>query len=132
MKVLADTNILFSALLYEGGAPGRALFYTSVNFELVLSDYNISELREVILRKVPQKIADVDVLLAKLAYELVVAPISPEKLIRDPKDAPVLNAAIIADVDIIITGDSDFAALGLSRPVVKTAREFIDEFVVEL
>ena len=105
MKVLADTNILFSALLYPNGIPGRVLLYISENHELVLSDYNISELREIVQRKAPAQMADVEVLLAKLAYELVAAPISPEKLIRDPKDAPVLNAAIIANVDIIVSGD---------------------------
>ena len=128
MKVLVDTNILFSALLYPNGAPGRALIYVSENQELALSDYNISELREIVQRKIPAQMADVDVLLAKLAYELVVAPISPEKLISDPKDAPVLNAAIVANVDIIISGDKHFAELALNRPIVKTASEFLEEY----
>jgi len=130
VKVLVDTNILFSALLYPKGTPGRALLFVSENFKLVLSDYNISELREIVERKVPAKIADIDVLLAKLAYELIIAPISPEKMIRDPKDAPVLNAAIIADVDIIISGDKHFADLALSRPEVKSAAEFVNEFII--
>jgi len=111
--------------------PSKALLFISDNYELVLSDYNISELREIVERKTPQHMADVDVLLAKLSYELITAPISPEKLINDPKDAPVLNAAIIADVDIIISGDKHFKELVLERPVVKTAAEFVSDFIVE-
>ena len=131
MKVLADTNILFSALLYPNGGPSQALLFISENYELVLSDFNISELRDIVERKTPQQMADVDVFLAKLSYELITAPISPEKLINDPKDAPVLNAAIIADVDIIISGDKHFTELSLERPVVKTATEFIRDFIIE-
>ena len=129
MKVLVDTNILFSALLYPNGAPAHALLYASENFELVISDYNISELREIVERKVPELIGAIDVLMEKLAYELVVAPISPEKMISDPKDAPVLNAAIACDVDIIISGDKHFLELNLNHPTVKTATEFVRGYV---
>ena len=131
MRILVDTNVLFSAMLYPDGIPSRALMYVSNNCDLVLSDYNISELREIVERKIPEHMADIDVFLAKFAYEHVVAPISPEKLISDPKDAPVLNAAIIADVDIIISGDKHFEDLALNRPVVMTAAKYVDEYIVE-
>ena len=104
MKVLADTNILISALLYPNSNPGKALMCVAEHHNLVLTDYNIAELRNVTRRKFPHKEADIDVLLSKLTYELVPAPLSPQKLISDPKDAPILNAAIISGVDIIISG----------------------------
>jgi predicted nucleic acid-binding protein len=53
------------------------------------------------------------------------APISPEKLISDPKDAPILNAAIVEDVDLIISSDKHFHELSLKRPAVATAEEFL-------
>jgi len=46
----------------------------------------------------------------------VSAPEAPQKLISDPKDEPILNAALIADVDGIISGDSHFLALNMARP----------------
>jgi len=52
-------------------------------------------------------------------------------LISDPKDAPVLNAAIITDVDIIVSGDKHFKELSSNRPEVKSAAEFVDEFIVD-
>ena len=39
-----------------------------------------------------------------------------EKLIRDAKDQPILNAAIVFDVDIVLTGDKDFLSLEIERP----------------
>ena len=44
----------------------------------------------------------------------------------DPKDVPILNAAIIADVDIIISGDKHFLELGLERPKTMKAAEYLD------
>lgn len=48
------------------------------------------------------------------------------KTIRDVKDQPILNGAIIADVDIILTGDKDFLSLDLDRPKCMTAAEFLE------
>ena len=95
MKILADTNILISALLYPASKPGRALMH-------VADHYNI------------------------------VAPLSPQKLIADPKDAPILNAAILAEVDIILSGDKHFLVLDIERPKVMTAAEYLVWADVEL
>ena len=126
MKILADTNILISALLYPRSNPGIALMHIADNYSLILTDYNISELHRVTKAKFPEKLADVDVLLAELTFELIVAPLSPQKLIAGPKDAPILNAAILADVDIILSGDKHFRELQIERPKVMTVAEYIE------
>jgi putative PIN family toxin of toxin-antitoxin system len=124
-RILVDTNILFSALLYPGGTPGRTLIHVSETQHLILSDYNISELREVFSLKVPGKAEAIEVLLDNLNFEQVIAPISPDKRISDPKDAPVLNAALVAEVDILITGDNHFRNIGLKKPLVMSAAEYV-------
>ena len=48
-----------------------------------------------------------------------------EKLIRDAKDQPILNAAIVADVDIILTGDKDFLSMEMDHPRCMTAADFL-------
>jgi len=53
-------------------------------------------------------------------------PLSPQKLIADPKDAPILNAAILAGVDIILSGDKHFRELQIERPKVMTVAEYIE------
>lgn len=87
---------------------------------------NIVELRDILRRKAPQYLPDAEVLLAELRYELIPAVDHAEKLIRDPKDQPILNAAIVSDIDIVLTGDKDFLALDLERPECMTAADFLD------
>lgn len=62
--------------------------------------------------------------MAELSFELIPAAYHAEKLIRDAKDQPILNAAIIADVDIILTGDKDFLCLDIEYPKCIRVSEF--------
>jgi len=127
MKVMTDTNILFSALLFPESKPAKVLFHVIEQHDLILCDYIISELRSVVSRKRPDLLPDIDVFMAKLPYELITAPRQPSKLISDPKDHPILNAAIIADVDIIISGDRHFLELETKHPKTMSAADFLHE-----
>ena len=48
MRILADTNVLFSALVFPRSKPARALLYIADNHEIVLCDRNIAELRAIL------------------------------------------------------------------------------------
>ena len=126
MKILADTNILISALLYPESVPAKALFHAADNYNFVLSDHNIAEFRRIAKDKFSKAQSDIDIFLTELTYELIIAPETPQKLISDPKDAPILNAAVIEDVDIIISGDKHFLSLELERPKVLAAAMCLD------
>jgi len=126
---MTDTNILFSALLFSESKPSKALFHIVEHHNLILCDYIISELHDVISRKRPDLLADIDSFIAKLPFELVPAPLQPCKLISDPKDHPILNAAIIADVDIIISGDKHFLDLKMEHPETMSVAEFLEKFI---
>lgn len=65
--------------------------------------------------------------MAELSYELIPAVEHAEKLIRDAKDQPILNAAIVYGVDVILTGDKDFLSLALESPKCMTVAEFLSE-----
>ena len=54
-----------------------------------------------------------------------------EKLIRDAKDQPILNAAIVSDVDIVLTGDKDFLSLDMEHPKCMTVAQFLESEGVE-
>lgn len=132
MRVLVDTNILFSALLFPRSKPAKALLQVADNHNIILCDRNIIELRDILRRKAPKFLPDAEVLLAELSYEIIPAVDHAEKLIRDAKDQPILNAAIVYDVDMILTGDKDFLSLGIERPQCMTAAQFLEsEGVVE-
>jgi putative PIN family toxin of toxin-antitoxin system len=126
MRVLVDTNILFSALLFPNSRPAQALMHVAEYHDMVLCDRNIVEIRDILRRKAPKYLPDAEVLLAELSYELIPAVDHAEKLIRDAKDQPILNAAIVADVDIILTGDKDFLSLDMEHPKCMTAADFLE------
>ena len=68
MRILIDTNILFSALVFPHSKPAKALLYIADHHEIVLCDRNISELRDILRRKAPKFLPDAEVLLAEMAY----------------------------------------------------------------
>ena len=55
----------------------------------------------------------------------------PEGLfkIRDIDDYPVLCSAMIYSVDALITGDKDFMGINITRPMILTPAEFIEQFM---
>lgn len=126
MRILIDTNILISAILFPKSLIAKTLLYITNNHSIIFCDQNITELREVLRRKKPDKLPDAEVLLAELSYELIPAVYHTEKLIRDAKDQPILNAAIIADVDIILTGDKDFLSLDMEHPSCMNVTQFLE------
>ena len=132
MRILIDTNILFSAILFPNSKLAKTVLYITSYHEVVLCDLNLFELREVLKRKHSDKLPDAEVFMAELSYELIPAVYHTEKLIRDAKDQPILNAAIIADVNIILTGDKDFLCLEMEHPKCMSIADFTEYENLEL
>jgi len=122
---MIDTNVIISAVYNPTSKPAQVLNHVCTNYELVLCDYIISECRDVITRKFPHHIIAFDKLLASLAYELVSAP-KDGLVMEDPKDSPILNAAVVAGVDVIISGDKHFLLLDMKRPKVLSVAKYIE------
>jgi len=104
MRVMIDTNVIVSAVYNPKSKPADALGHVCENHDLVLCDHIIAECYDVVTRKFPQHLPYLDHLFISLGYELVAAPRTGLAM-PDPKDSPILNAAVLADVDIIISGD---------------------------
>ncbi len=68
---------------------------------------------------------------AEMSYELIPAVDHAEKLIRDAKDQPILNAAIVANVDITLTGDKDFLSPDMEHPKCMTVAQLLESEGVE-
>lgn len=132
MRVMLDTNVLLSALLFPGERMNRMMQCIFEEHRLVLSSFVIDELAYVVERKFPGKEKTVDALLTRMGYDLVYTPKEMEPglfEIRDEKDYPVLYTAFIEDVDILITGDKDFSEVEIDRPEIMTPSEFIARYV---
>ena len=132
MRIMLDTNVLISALLFPGVKMNAMMNCIFTQHELVLSSYVVNELKSVIKRKFPQKELVIDKLLMVMSFEQVYTPDTLEEglfNIRDIKDYPVLYTAIIENVDILITGDKDFSDIEIEKPEIMTPTEFMERFL---
>lgn len=127
IRVLVDTNVVISTLLFPNSTPARALTLVLDEHRLVLTDWIIDELHEVVGRKRPDLLPALEAFLTGIDYELA-SPGDPSVPISDPNDQPILDAAVAAAVDVIVTGDKLFLSLGLDQPRILTARSFLDAY----
>jgi putative PIN family toxin of toxin-antitoxin system len=127
MRVMIDTNVLISAVYNPASKPGRALAAAGTDYTLVLCDYIIEECREVIKRKFPHRLDLFEVLLEQSGLEFFVGNAPRGFPIADPKDQPILDAAVAADVDVLVSGDKHFIDLEIKRPRICTPAQFLDD-----
>ena len=131
MRVMLDSNVLLSALLFPGETMNKLMSKVTTEYNLVLSSYIIDEIINVVHRKFPGKTIIIRDLLNQLTYEFVHTPDEPEsKLfeIRDVKDYPTLYSAIIEQVDVFVTGDKDFEDVEIEKPEILTPAEFVKKY----
>ena len=132
MRVMLDTNVLISSAILSSSYILRMIDIISERHTIVLCTYIIDELKRVTKEKFPDKYNLLEDFLLKFPYELVYTPdvIDPSKYpeIRDIKDLPVLVSAITDDVDVLLSGDKDFAPLEMEHPEVLTPQAFMDKY----
>lgn len=131
MRIMLDTNVLISALLFPSTRMTKLFENIVIKHSLVLSSYVIDELHMVVEKKFPMKVNVVERLLERMSYELVYTPKSMERelvSIRDSKDYPVIYTAIVENVDVLITGDKDFECLGLECPEIMTPSAYMEKY----
>ena len=129
---MIDTNVLISAFVLSSPHMQALINAISEHHTIVLPTYVLDELKRVTKAKFPNRSASLEAFLHELPFELVYTPenLSLESCpnIRDPKDLPILLSAIKEDVDILLSGDSDFAPLDLDYPEILTPRGFVKKY----
>ena len=128
MKVVFDTNILVSALVFPGGRAEAALLrIIEEHDQLLLSKPILGDLLGVLARKFSrdaEELARTAVLLAGLA--LTVRPRQKLRVVKDDSDNRVLECALAGHADAIVTGDRALLELGEFRGVrVISLREYL-------
>lgn len=107
MKVVFDTNVLVSALVFPGGRGEAALLrIVREQDELILSKAILDELLSVLARKFARDVEE----LARVALFLdsigtMVRTRKRLRVVRDDPDNRILECAVAADADAIVTGD---------------------------
>ena len=131
MRVLIDSNILFSAAYAKGSVPHQA-YAKAVEppCQCIVSELPLEEIRRAYSRKFPERAGALERFIASALTVVEVVPVPhakhpDEDEIRDPDGRPILRSAIEAAVDIIATGDKDFLESGLGCPQIMTAAAFL-------
>lgn len=130
MRIMIDTNVLLSALVFKSTKLAQLIEYITENHTLVLCSYVIEEAYVVITRKSPKYKAALDRFFLNLSFEMVYTPMDTTMapVMKDEKDIPVIVSAIASDVDVLVTGDKDFANLAIARPEVLTPSELLNSY----
>jgi len=133
MRVMVDTNILVSAALFREGSVSSILKEIMSDYDLCVCTFSLEELIIVFKRKFRYKMDDLDEFLRELTYELIYTPLRIEKAglprIRDEKDYPILMSAMIADIDVIVSGDKDLSCLDCERPEILAPSGFKERYL---
>lgn len=133
MRVMIDTNVIISGVLFPNSRPAEFLENVFKNDTVVLCSYIIDELHRIFKMKFKEKFNDLEKFLSKFSYELVytLLDIKSEEYpdIRDKDDLPILVSAINSDVDIIVTGDKAFFDLNIEKPEILSPGEYLQKYL---
>ncbi|MBI2430867.1 MAG: putative toxin-antitoxin system toxin component, PIN family [Candidatus Levybacteria bacterium] len=134
VRVVLDTNILVSAIGF-GGKPAEIIASVlAEKIQAVTSPILLAELEEVLYKKLSLSKEAIDLTLEEIREEFTV--VNPTKIIHvveDEDDNRVLEAAVSANADYIVTGDSDLLRLKVFRKIVIiTSDQFIKEVTSRL
>jgi putative PIN family toxin of toxin-antitoxin system len=130
MKVMIDTNIFVSAILYNSQYLMQFINKIANEHTLVLYSYITDELYKVALRKKPDKKKEMEKFLSVLPHVQIESPEhipENERLfqIRDEDDYIILHTAITEGVDVLITNDKDFCDVNIKRPQILSPIDFM-------
>ena len=129
LKLVLDTNILVSALIY-GGKPEQ--IYNLVLEKQIIaitSTVLFSELQDVLIKKFnfdPRRVKQLERIIKK--HFKVVYPNETINAVKDDDDNRVLEAAKEGKCEYIITGDKELLKIRKYKHIkIVTAEEFLNE-----
>ena len=134
MRVLIDTNIVISAVLFPNGRTAQAFKKAFLApYTPLICDYVVQELQDKFSMKFADRQLELEVFLftAIRDMEIIRTPTDEadtEYLIRDVKDRPILRAALEAHADLLLTGDKDFLESSVTDPHIISVADFLDNY----
>ena len=133
MRVLLDTNVLVSAILF-GGVPRQLLEAALAGeLDLVTSQPLLAELETVLTRKFEFPTS----MTASIRTELeglseLVEPVQMERVTRTVADDIVLATAVAGAADVLVTGDKELLEMGRYEGIpIQSPRDLADALETE-
>ena len=129
MRVVFDTNIYISAIAIPGGVAERAVRMARDGvFELALSHPILDEVLGILARKFQRdadELAQTAIFLSSLADYVV--PTQRVRVLADLPDNRILECALAAGAELVVTGDQQMLALGTWQGIeIISLRTFVN------
>jgi len=112
MRVVFDTNIFISALVFPGSQAEKAIQKIIERDTLLISKAIINEVLLVLSRKFssdPEELSRIAVYLAELGE--MVRPAKKVRVFQDEADNRIIECAFSGRADVIVTGDKEMLTL---------------------
>lgn len=118
MRVFLDTNVLVAAFATRGLCADVTRVVLAEH-QLITGEVVLTELREVLVRRIKLSVAIVDDIVALLRdQEVVPKPKTPSDVpVRDPDDRWILASATAGRADVLVTGDQDLLDVADKAPL---------------
>lgn len=130
MRVVFDTNLIFSAVLF-GGIP-RAILEAAIEnkFDVISSAVLMAELLDTLKRKSPLTLNELQLIEEEITNLVEIShPRQNIKAVRDEDDNRVLEVAVEGNCDYIVTGDQDLLTLKKYKKImILTPKEFLEVY----
>jgi len=135
MRLVLDTNIVASGLLWDG-TPARIIVSAQAGaIEIYTSRILLAELTRILKRAKFAKVVAASglgiegLVLGYAELALIVDPLPiPPTIIADPDDDHVLACALAAQADLIVSGDKHLLDLGAFQNIeIITAAKYVEQ-----
>ena len=131
MRIILDTNVLVSGLMYPESVPGRVVAaWREGRFDLIVPLAQLGEIGRVLAYPKIRKILQWDDetigrFLRQLYLRAEVVEPAPQPVeVRDSEDLHVLHALAAGTAELLVTGDEDLLALR-KRYAIETPAELV-------
>lgn len=128
IRVVVDTNVWYSAIAHGGNAE-KVVVYCLNSCSVVVSEEIVMELQLLLRDRLKVPYRWLNEVMSQIRTLCEVMPSHDgrtlETVIRDPKDAHVVAAAILGECNVLVTGDSDFLELDNAPVLVVGPADFL-------